>query len=834
MRGFAFFILLFAAVVPSRADDLSKAEIGKRGKAVTAFVDVAGLRSGTAFCVHPSGLFVTNEHVVAGIEKEQIKLVVDAGQSTQRILPATVVRSDKSLDLALLRVASKDALPSLPLGTMQGVSELMDVVAFGFPLGFALSPDHKEYPAISVNAGKVSSLRAKGGQVERIQIDISVTYGNSGSPVLDGEGKLVGVIVSGVPGQRGINLAIPVSHVARFLSAPDIQFTPPDLTRATLDKPTEFTARVVSLVPGSKETKLQLILQAGEQPAREFPMTPKDGTYRVSAMPVVKPNNERLELSIRLGTGMVAGQCDDMVFKIGGKPVKLSGIRRIELKPKSLVTLVDGKSIEGEITGLGQVEMFLGDEKIKMDLSKAAQIEVQQPAEIFTVTASIIATVDGKEVGRIKVSIRVRETGSIAAGNASPVAINPPAMATDVVTKMLPEPFTDVRLGGGGRYLIFLLPRVKKLAVFDMNEARITGYLSLDEDKVFYAAGMNHVVIGQPRKGTLERWSLATFERELTVHPPFQDEINSVLMGYASSNWVVVNGRFLDLQTFKPLPIQDEKGNNQIWGPGGYLSADGTVCCFWDTSFSPGNSTTHVLEGSIVKRYGGGTLGHVLPGADGKTIFTAHGIVSLNLNRADAEDEKLGYCLPAVSGNFFISITPASERVNRRDKEFAGELKVHLVGYPGTLAKPEKIGHGLQFNNWDREAFGVWRRIYFMPLANTVVVLPTSNDRLVLYKLDINTALEQSGVNYLLITSQPPREIKAGETFKYPIMVKAKRTPVSFKLETGPKGMKVSTDGVVTWAVPVNATLADESVILTVRDSQGQEAFHAFGVKVVK
>src|SRR5207253_2885894 len=76
-------LTLLALAVPVRADKLTRAEIGKRGKAATAFVDIPGRVSGTAFCVHPSGLFLTNEHVVRGTDRAEIKLVLDAGLKTQ-------------------------------------------------------------------------------------------------------------------------------------------------------------------------------------------------------------------------------------------------------------------------------------------------------------------------------------------------------------------------------------------------------------------------------------------------------------------------------------------------------------------------------------------------------------------------------------------------------------------------------------------------------------------------------------------------------------------------------------------------------------------------------
>ena len=96
---------LLALAFPASAQEKpTKVEIGKRGKAATAFVDVPRRGTGTAFCVHPSGLFITNEHVVRGAEKEEITLVLNPAVENQRVLKAKVVRMDKALDLALLRV----------------------------------------------------------------------------------------------------------------------------------------------------------------------------------------------------------------------------------------------------------------------------------------------------------------------------------------------------------------------------------------------------------------------------------------------------------------------------------------------------------------------------------------------------------------------------------------------------------------------------------------------------------------------------------------------------------------------------------------------------------
>src|SRR5262249_18367865 len=88
---------LFALLLSgsSGADKPTKAEIAKRGKAATAFVEVPNRGTGTAFCVHPSGLFVTNEHVIRGGENAEVTLVLNPSLATQKVLKAKVVRVDK-------------------------------------------------------------------------------------------------------------------------------------------------------------------------------------------------------------------------------------------------------------------------------------------------------------------------------------------------------------------------------------------------------------------------------------------------------------------------------------------------------------------------------------------------------------------------------------------------------------------------------------------------------------------------------------------------------------------------------------------------------------------
>src|SRR5262245_15373709 len=103
--------LALAIATRTDAQRLTKAEIAKLGKAATALVDVKATRvGGSAFCVHPDGLFVTNEHVVRDGDKGEIVLVLNPNLPAQKAVRATVVRADKDRDLALLRAETMSNL----------------------------------------------------------------------------------------------------------------------------------------------------------------------------------------------------------------------------------------------------------------------------------------------------------------------------------------------------------------------------------------------------------------------------------------------------------------------------------------------------------------------------------------------------------------------------------------------------------------------------------------------------------------------------------------------------------------------------------------------------
>ncbi len=380
---------------------LSNAETARIGKAATALVEVNGQVGGSAFCVHPSGLFITNHHVIAVDGELRVKVVLDSSLDTQKVLNAEAVRSDELLDLALLRAKSAERLAALPLGSIQDLRELLELVVFGYPFGAKLATQNGQYPAITVNLARVASLRRKRGELHQIQLDGALAEGHSGGPVLDRQGNLVGVVNSGKGAGTGVHFAIPVSHVRRFVSRPDIQFEPPPLNRANVHGPVEFRACAISPLPPAKPMALELTLAARTSKGRKCAMELDGDTYRVTAIPVPPPKDPLvLQAEIEYADGSVKGTVADRSFEVAGKTVKLSDVRSIRFGRKPQVVLNVGAALEGEMSDLAAIPVRIGGQSIRLGLTSAVEVRFDSPINIPSVSCTVVAFQGDEEVGR--------------------------------------------------------------------------------------------------------------------------------------------------------------------------------------------------------------------------------------------------------------------------------------------------------------------------------------------------------------------------------------------------------------------------------------------------
>ena len=201
------------------SDNLDARQIYNASKNAVTYIVAdtpEGQATGSGFVVSKDGLIVTNDHVVDGASQVQVKI----GTSDQA-QAATVVGADPSRDLALLKVDASN-LPTLSLGDSSSVGVGDPTYAIGNPFGL----DH------TLTTGIVSalqrSLQAPDGATisGAIQTDAALNPGNSGGPLLDSSGKVIGVnsqIQTGSSsgaeaGNVGIGFAIPSSTVKSFIA----------------------------------------------------------------------------------------------------------------------------------------------------------------------------------------------------------------------------------------------------------------------------------------------------------------------------------------------------------------------------------------------------------------------------------------------------------------------------------------------------------------------------------------------------------------------------------------------------------------------------------------
>jgi hypothetical protein len=115
------------------------------------------------------------------------------------------------------------------------------------------------------------------------------------------------------------------------------------------------------------------------------------------------------------------------------------------------------------------------------------------------------------------------------------------------------------------------------------------------------------------------------------------------------------------------------------------------------------------------------------------------------------------------------------------------------------------------------------KRAHLLPDAKLFVTIPTTNDRVILQRLDIDETLDNSGLDYLFVTSRAPLTATKGTTYQYEVKVRSRKGGVRYKLESGPQGMQIDADGKLSWPVPAGFTDRETNATIAVTDAAGQE-----------
>jgi S1-C subfamily serine protease len=232
--------------------------------------------SGSGLIFTPDGFALTNSHVVHGAASVRATLPDGARYS------ATVVGDDPDTDLAVIRL-NATGLPVVELGDSEALRPGQLVVAIGNPFGFQAT----------VTAGIVSalgrSMRSQSGRLIEgiIQSDAALNPGNSGGPLVDSRGRVIGINTAIIGGAQGICFAIPV-NTARFVI--------PRLIRegrvrrswiGVVGQTIRLSRRRVQLSHLHAERAVLVTEVARGSPADRAGLEPRDIIVRIGVTPVV-------------------------------------------------------------------------------------------------------------------------------------------------------------------------------------------------------------------------------------------------------------------------------------------------------------------------------------------------------------------------------------------------------------------------------------------------------------------------------------------------------------------------------------------------------------------
>ena len=301
---------------------------------------------GTGFIIEAKGLIVTNNHVVENTDA--IEVILKDGEE----YAAKIVGRDASTDLALLKIEAEKPLPALALGDSETLKVGQWVVAIGNPFGLGHT----------VTAGIVSAkgrVIGSGPYDDFIQTDTSINPGNSGGPLLNLEGKVVGINTAIIQGGQGLGFSIPAKLAKGIIGQLKEEGS---VTRGWLGVSIQEIDGSVAEYYGLPSKKGVLVREA-------FKGDPADKAGMKANDVIVSIDGEKVG-SIRDLTGIIAGK------KVGTK-VKVVVLRSGKEK-RLKVTVgkrVDRRTAQAGGSGSGDEDLGIDIASITADMAKRYGLE---------------------------------------------------------------------------------------------------------------------------------------------------------------------------------------------------------------------------------------------------------------------------------------------------------------------------------------------------------------------------------------------------------------------------------------------------------------------------
>ena len=740
--------------------DLSKRNIDldalQRIKAATVYITLgktgdAPQSSGSGFIAQLKdgvAIIATNQHVIAGDGESGrvITIVVHSGQPNEIVIKQVeIVAENKEDDIALLRVRSSGLPPAIDINCKIELIETLPVTVLGFPFGEALEIK-KGNPAITISNASVSSLRYdERKSIAAVQLSGDVNPGNSGGPVVDSNGALVGITVAKVR-DTSIGFAIPAAKLRVMM-------------RGTL---MAHEARLMA----SNEQKAELVF------------------YASVCDPVGRIRRATLLLS---------------PLSAGETLPEMKENRRVDklLDPRFTISLsISGVEIAHRREFTNEAD---GASRRRMAYQFHYQLDTGEhfytvPTEfnvVFSPTAVLYSSQPKTGAGGIsrKGILKIDDFKFSA-----------------VFTE---RPVINSYIGGGNRFFILLLDDRRTLKVFDTTKEAFVNSITLPSENCYIAAGKSRFFVYDPTQQTIFSHPLPTGRstaKKLTYKSPVSSErILGLSIGKNADTPLYVFGRYF-MYLFETNGLteveryQISESYNSILNYHYRSSSDGRAVSHW-TSYNrpiknnPLNRSIKLYRymeanGRDIKEgcFFGNTFDDVfdliLFGNKNNIYYTSAGIFDDNFNLLNYAGSSNGMAIPTETENLYLWMD--SDGISIYENQDLYPTLVLPFLSDAAIVEPSGIT--------------IERRVVFDEKKEKIIILPTENDRLIIISFDLKKYRRDHKSVLLKPISLP--SAKRGQRFRYTVSANSKAGKITYSLVGAPDDMTISDRRQITWQPP--------------------------------
>lgn len=762
----------------------------ERLKAATVLV-LAGRSSGSGFLFRAGesrAFILTNHHVVdspPSSSNRRARVVLRGGTGREVIEEVGVLVADPEVDLAILE--APEDFPHqgvLRLAEESDLVETQGVLAVGYPFGTALGGGR--YPTPTFVKGSIASLRRSAeGDLEAIQLDADLNPGMSGGPVLNARGEVIGISVSGIR-ETDISFLVPVEKVERMLSGSigSIKAQTIGLAGRALGSFVFDLADPLGRVRRIGLDLAEVDVSGGAARAERRERRPLGEAV---------PSGRRATLRVEIPR-------EGVHSNVSLTPWYVNDSGRHEMRP----FFVSKEASQG----------------YRLVFDAGAPVSgrpwVLDPSD-RSVDWHLEADGDDRWMERVEV----------------------PRTEVEVP---LPDVVTDLRVAGGGRYLVLRFGSAS-LGLFDLTSLQVEHRFPVWLDSSLFAAGGQRLVTYRPDTDLLEVFDLTTGTSVTSFSNPLPGEIGALVMGRSNGRTALVRSRtpgtgkwqwvLLDLQTLRTGALRvSESGcparfhSWDVERSRAMASPDLSTLLSWERNgfLSPRlyelagadatcrRDTDHVRGGELTLSDSGWIF---MSGYQNAWIMSPQLKVIHELSRRTT-------VYPDTEGVFYLRRTRAHSRTSRvtldsaRTGEPLAEIELPEDWFPESV---------------DRTELPLHRRLLLMSEIGALIAFPAKRPELVVRPFDLEQILMENAETFLVVTSRPPKRARPGSEYRYQIAARSASGGLSYVIESGPPDMRVDRWGRIVWEVPPGS-LGEQPVVLRISDLDRNVVYQSFEIRL--